>query len=160
MAKPIIKHSAYRPHERVYEHGELRDGIIPPSMAKQEFKRECDVNNIVKHFSPRHMSQLAALAAANGRFEDLPDQLDYQDSLNLIRDAEQAFMALPSKVRDRFGQDPAEFLAFMGDPSNEKEARELGLLKPLPPAQAAPLADAESSQRGADDDKQTNNNTG
>jgi len=39
-------------------------------------------------------------------------------------------MTLPAKVRDRFGQDPAEFLAFLSNPENADEARRLGILKP------------------------------
>lgn len=131
----------YRPHRRIQEHGEIvnphtGDITIPPSMTKQEFVRESDINNIIKHFSPRHMAVMTQQVAATGRFEDLPDSVDYQDSLHLVEQAKASFMTLPSKVRDRFGHDPAEFLAFITNPANEKEARELGMLKPL---EAAPL---------------------
>lgn len=140
MAKQA-KVTFYRPHRRIQEHGEIinlvtGEAVIPPSMTKQEFVRESDINNIVKHFSPNHMAHLTAMVRDTGRFEDLPDSVDYQESLHLVRDAEQAFMALPSKVRDQFGQDPAEFLAFITNPANLDEARKLGLAKPAPPPKA------------------------
>ena len=126
------QYSFYRPHKRFYsdinpETGELVDKV---SMTKQEFAKECDINNIIKSFQPSTMHMLLQQYVAAGRFEDLPDQVDYQESLNILMEADRAFQDIPSKVRDRFGNDPAQFLAFMANPENEKEARELGLLKP------------------------------
>ena len=45
----------YHPHARHQYTGELVDpatGVVytPPSMTKQEFKRECDINNIIPKF--------------------------------------------------------------------------------------------------------------
>lgn len=42
------------------------------------------------------------------------------------------FDTLPSKLRLRFGNDPAEFLSFVEDPANDQEMIDLGL-KPKPP---------------------------
>ena len=136
MAKEPEMYSFYRPHKRVYADvdpvtGELVDKV---SMTKQEFVKECDVNNIVKAFQPGTMHMLLQQYAAQGRFEELPDPLDYQEALNIQMEAEKAFLDLPAKVRERFNQEPGQFLAFMSDPANEKEARALGLLKPQAPA--------------------------
>lgn len=136
MAKPA-KYTFYRPHPRVQEKGELvnpktGEVEIPPSMTKQEFARECDINNVIKAFKTHGMFTHVNAKAAQGAYQDLPDSVDFQESLHTIMVAEQAFMSLPAKVRDRFGQDPAQFLAFMQDPANLKEARELGLVHPEP----------------------------
>lgn len=141
MPKETPIYSFYRPHDRVQEDGRLvnpHNGEItyPPSMTKQEFVRECDINNIVKLYSQSGQITHISANAASGAFEDLPDPIDFQESIHIIMDAEKAFMALPAHVRDRFHQEPSQFLAFMADPANEKEARELGLLKPqAPPAE-------------------------
>lgn len=141
MAKPT-KHTFYRPHKRVQEdgrivtvHGEI---TYPPSMAKQEFKRECDINNILKQYSKTGMVQHVNKRAAEGMYTDLPDAIDFQDSLNLVREAEASFMTLPARVRDQFGNDPAQFLAFCGDPANAEEMVKLGL-RQAPPPEAAPV---------------------
>lgn len=138
MSKQPMSH--YRPHKRVREHGLVLTAagefVSPPSMTKQEFQAECDINNIIKHFSVTGMFNHVNTRASQGAYEDLPDQVDFQESLNTIKAAEAAFMSLPAKVRDRFGQDPGEFLAFLGDPANLEEARKLGLaaaLKEAPP---------------------------
>lgn len=141
MTKPVKKVSLFREHRRVQEHGELRNMhtgelSVPPSMTKQEFVRECDINNVIKQYKTHGMLNHINAKAAQGAYTDLPDSVDFQESLHIIMVAENAFMTLPAKVRDRFGQDPAEFLAFLNNPDNADEARKLGILKPQeePPA--------------------------
>ena len=88
-------------------------------------KDECDINRILKKYQKdgilRHVSRFG------GRYEDLPDSIDYQESLNAVMAAEAAFLSLPSSVRSRFENDPGRFLAFVGDPANENEMIDLGL---------------------------------
>lgn len=160
------KVALYRPHRRVQEHGEIinphtGDITIPPSMTKQEFVRECDINNVIKQYKTHGMLTHVNTKAAQGAYQDLPDSVDFQESLHTIMVAENAFMSLPSKVRDRFGQDPAEFLAFLNNPENADEARKLGILKPIEvkapievkitnPPIGGPLTDPESSKGGAE----------
>lgn len=135
MAKKKL--SFYRPHKRVTFDNEYVDPVTGevakmPSMTKQEFKHECDINNVIKHFKPHHMQQMLAANLTSGMYTDLPDDYDFQSALELVKDAEKRFMTMPSKVRDRFGQDPAQFLAFASNPDNLSEMRELGLALPEP----------------------------
>lgn len=137
----MAKRTFYRPHPRVTFDNDLVDRatgevIYPPSMTKQEFAGECDINNIIKSFSATGMIRHVSARAAEGRYEDLPDPLDFQESLAIIAQATDSFMTLPAKIRDRFEQDPAKFLSFVSNPSNLDEMRALGIAKPLPPPQA------------------------
>lgn len=107
-----------RPHSTV-PRGESR--------TKQSFKAESDINTIMaKH---QKTGLIDHVAKFNGRYEDLPDSFDYQTGLNQIIEAEAAFASLPSSIRNRFANDPKEFLAFVEDPENEEEMVDLGLLK-------------------------------
>lgn len=129
----------YQPHKRVSYANELVNpatGEItyPPSMTKQEFKKQCDINNIIKEFSLTGQISHINAAAAQGAFLDLPDSVDYQDHLHTIMRAEEAFAALPAKIRDRFQGDPAIFLAFVQDPKNAEELITLGI-REAPPRQ-------------------------
>lgn len=140
--------SFYRPHVRVQYSGELLNHAtgefyIPPRRVKQSFVAECDINTILKQYSQtgqiRHMNAKAAM----GTYADLPDDVDFQTSLHTVQAAQAAFATLPSKVRDRFANDPARFLEFMADASNAEEAAKLGLLsqpKETPPAPPPPSA--------------------
>jgi len=135
MTSPKMR-SHYKPHKRVTEdgyimlaHGEL---VRPPSMTKQEFLKESDINNILKQYSVSGMLTHVSAKAAMGAYQDLPDAIDFQESLHQVEAARAAFMTLPAKLRARFDNEPAEFLAFASDPANLEEMRTLGLAKPLP----------------------------
>lgn len=125
--------------------GELTNPVTgevykPPSMTKQEFVAECDINNILREYSLTGQINHISARAAQGAFLDLPNPMDFQESLAVLDRAESAFAQLPSPVRERFANDPHEFLAFMSDPKNQDEAKELGLLKqpvPLPKVEIA-----------------------
>lgn len=124
----------YRPHNRsdTWFTGEVLDPVTgevvkQPSMTKQSFVDSTDINLIMKQFTPRQQALLMSQAAQGGMYTDLPDDLDYQEAQNTRIRAEQAFATLPSKVRTRFENDPAQFLEFMADPQNADEMVSLGL---------------------------------
>lgn len=98
-----------------------------PSMTKQQFKAECDINNILKQFSKTgiidHINRSSAVWA------DLPPQMDYQESLRLVLEADEAFSTLPSRVRDRYGNDPSRFLSALSDASERDFLTEVGVFK-------------------------------
>jgi len=136
--------------------GELKPD---PSMTKQSFIAECDINNIVKEFTPQAMAELTVMNLQNGRYLDLPDGIDYQMSLEILRKVDEDFASLPAKIRARFDNDPAQFLEFFKDPANQDEAIKLGLATdsrppaspppPPPPPVAAPApAPDDPAKRG------------
>jgi len=131
------KYSFYVPHERVGCDGTLTDPVTgeiykPPARTKQNHLAECDINNIIKQFKLTGQIAHISAKAAMGTYTDLPDPLDFQESMNLVIAAEASFATLPAKVRDRFGNDPSKFLEFMGDSSNQDEMIKLGLATPKP----------------------------
>lgn len=122
----------YRPHEAVNWTGEVYDVktkkmVKEPSMTKQEFKDECDVNNIIKEFSVTGMAQ--HLSQRPELFEDLPQPFELQDALNMAAQAQASFMAVPAKIRAQFENDPVAFMAFVHDPANQQQLIEWGLAK-------------------------------
>jgi len=96
-----------------------------PSRTRQEFLEETNVNTILKKFELT--GQLPDLIRSNPQFGDFSDVPDYQDSLNRVLFAQEQFAALSSRVRARFENDPAKFLAFASDPKNLDEMVTLGL---------------------------------
>lgn len=132
MTKTIERRSAYIPHKRVTFDGRLLNHktgefFKPVSRVKQNHLAECDINNILKQYSATGQLKHINAKAQMGAYRDLPDDIDFQTSLNIVRAGEIAFASLPAKTRDRFGNDPAEFLMFMADPVNQDEAIKLGL---------------------------------
>lgn len=116
--------SFHRAHQRI------RTPVGTRSRTLQDHKDECDINNILRQYQKTGI--ITHVQAARPSYEDLPESLDYQLALNTLMEAETAFLALPSKVRDHFENDPAKFLASFQDEKQADQLRAFGLLKPKP----------------------------
>lgn len=119
---------ARRPHARVQTHPE------GPSLCKQSFKDECDINKIMKKYVQTGI--IEHLNEHKGRYGNFIGYEDYQTSLNQIHEAQDAFLKLPANIRSKFQNNPALFLAFVQNPENLDEMREMGLANPKTPAPA------------------------
>lgn len=104
-------------------------GEFSPSLTKQAHKDECDINRIVRRYDQtgvwEHVKSFEPVYASLEPF-------DYQESMNKVIAAQEAFDALPSVVRKRFENDPAQFLAFAQDPDNALEMVKMGLAESRP----------------------------
>lgn len=126
-----------------------------PTMTKQSFKDECDINLIMKRYSKSGV--LNHLNKYEGRYGDFGDGLDFQSAMGHVIKAQDMFDELPAHVRKRFANSPAEFLDFVSDPVNSEEMVKLGLatLRPVqPPVSEAPrkgtfVSDDDASPRPA-----------
>lgn len=107
-----------------------------PTRAKQSFRDECDVNQILKKYQATGIPP--SVNKAQGHYGDFAHVDDYQTALNTVLHANESFMDLPSSVRARFGHDPAQLLAFVQDSSNLDEAIRLGIVQS--PHHEAPIA--------------------
>ncbi|AXL14665.1 internal scaffolding protein [Microviridae sp.] len=100
-----------------------------PSLTHQASKRECDVNNIMAKWAKTGMiDHVNRYPGEYGDFTNVPS--DYQESLNAVLAADEQFSSLPSKVRARFGNNPAAFLDFVSDSENVDEMIKMGLMRP------------------------------
>lgn len=101
--------------------------------AKQSFKDECDINRIMAKY--QRSGVITWLNSAEAQYGDMTG-FDFLEAMNVVAKGNEAFAALPSSIRKRFSNDPAEFLQFMADPENTAEAIKLGLAveKPAPVA--------------------------
>lgn len=97
------------------------------SVTQQQFKDECDINTIVRRFGLTGDLPLNAAMPTSGDFTGITD---FHSALNMVREAEEAFMAFPASVRERFGHDPQRLMAFLEDAGNRDEAVKLGLVMP------------------------------
>lgn len=135
---PPGKKQSFARRERIdvsFSNVDPATGEIWPSMTRQSEMEACDIHSILRQFSPQGLAQLVQENLANGKYIDLPDGSDYQEALNTVLEAEQAFATLPAKIRERFHNSPAEFLEFTANPANQEEAIKLGLAtdtRPLP----------------------------
>jgi phage internal scaffolding protein len=97
-----------------------------PSLTKQSFRDECDINNILRKFNVTGQLPSGSVQPQYGDFSGITD---YQSALNAVMAAQDSFLELPAKVRAKFGNDPAVFLDFVSDEANKDEMKALGLLR-------------------------------
>jgi phage internal scaffolding protein len=136
------QHDFYKPHASA--------GISDwsPSLTRQEFAEECDINTI--------MAQYERTGVINHVARSDPMYLDYtsvprdlQSAMNFMRDASSEFMRLPAHVRKEFDNDPSRFVAFAEDPKNVEKMRSWDLAK-RPPEAAKPILVEMATPPGGD----------
>jgi phage internal scaffolding protein len=110
-----------------------------PSLAQQHMKDECDINVIVERFGVTGQIPVTPLEPSYGDFSGVSD---YHTALNAIRASDEAFMALPAKIRARFDHDPNALLNFLQNEDNRDEAIEIGLIDGQPVV--APIVSSET----------------
>lgn len=108
----------------------LQDPGPEESQVQQHLAEETDINFIMAKYA--RTGELRHITPLVGEYGDFSDAPDYQTALNRIMEAESLFMELPARVRDRFGNDPAQFVAFATDGKNIDELRSLGLAPEAP----------------------------
>ena len=143
------------PHVRGAEHlnHRVRGGLGPfprlstriqgQSMAIQEYKDECDINNIVNQFTTT--GTVTHVNRKQGYYGHVTGE-DFSDAMRVVTEAQIMFDDLPSEVRKNFGNDPAALLDFVEQASPE-DLRDAGLTVVTPePAEPSPTAPAPLAQ--------------
>lgn len=116
------------------------DGNPLPTPTQQHLKAECDINNILRQYDKTGL--ITHVNNATAQYGDFTEVNEYQESLNRVIAAQDAFAALPSDVRKRFANDPGEFFEFATDPSNFDAMVDMGLAeRPLQPV-SEPVVEA------------------
>jgi phage internal scaffolding protein len=116
-------------------------GNFEPSLTRQEFADECDINVIMARYEKTGViSHVIERAPMYVDWTAQPSSL--MDALAIMGDADAAFMSLPAKVRREFDNDPLQFVDYAADPANLDQMREWGLAPPAEPADAPDGASA------------------
>jgi len=119
-----------------------------PTRTQQHQKDETDIHTIIR----RATGGLLPQGNRQLQYGDFSNVTDYKSALDQVDLARQGFKQLSNELRDRFDHDPRKLLAFLDDPSNEEEARTLGILPPLPAGSSAASNEAsEPAPRGSQD---------
>jgi len=124
---PIQKPFVRTPYNYATKDASLASGLITPepTLAKQEFKDECDINNVMLQYA--RTGELP-YTTQKPSFGDFRSARTYQESMNLIIEAQNSFKELPAMVRAQFKNDPSQLIDFLNNPANKEKAIELGLI--------------------------------
>lgn len=119
VLRPRIK-IRYDEPDRVRIHGEkwLR--------TSQEFAEELDINKLVARLLKGENLEGYKRAMVFGDTTTAPS---LHEALQTVAEAKEVFEGLPAHIRERFQNDPVEFLKFRDDPANIPEMERLGMFK-------------------------------
>lgn len=117
---------------------------------QQQFANEVNINEIMakakRGIMPEFKQSQPVYADVSG------EEYDFQVAQNIIVQANQMFLELPEKIRERFNNDPAKLLDFVNNPDNKAEAEVLGLLpkKTTNPLDVSGLSDTNGGTQGGE----------
>lgn len=94
------------------------------SKVEQSHRVSCNINTIMAKYRKTGLLPIKS----QGMYGDYDGPADYLEALQLIQAAKDQFAALPSDIRKRFDNEPANFIGFMSDEANYEEAVQLGLV--------------------------------
>lgn len=106
-----------------------------PTLCRQEFADECDINQIMKRYEnsgPNNLGPHPDVVPMYVDWSEMPDSL--LSFMSRMDEAQVAFMTLPATVRKEFDNSAISFVDFASDPNNLDQMRTWGL---APPGKAA-----------------------
>lgn len=117
-----------------------------PSLTVQSERDDADIQVILARFQ---VEGTARLNESQAMFADITEFTDYADAMRNLRVAEHSFMELPSKVREIFNHDVAEWLDASHDPEKRDALIAAGYLDgpessgPASPPSSVPATEAD-----------------
>lgn len=118
--------------------------FVQPSMAIQSEKEGTTIDYYLRKYASTGVLGDPE-SALNMKFGDFTDSPDFETAQNRVAQATMYFEGLPAKLRDRFGNDVREMMAFLAKEENHDEAVKLGLLEPVSEA-PTPLPEVQPLQ--------------
>jgi len=107
-----------------------------PSLTKQSFRDECDVNRIMQRYAATGVLEHVREAAP--QFVDVADAGSFQEAMTTVSEAESLFSQLPAATRAAFKNDCVTFLDAFSSDSGRELLLEHGLLEAPEPARSVP----------------------
>lgn len=115
-----------------------------PSMTRQEFKDECDINTIMSRYDQYLADPMRSMREpVYYDFTEMPQTL--METMAVLQTGEAAFMSLPAQVRRTFDNDPVAFVEYASDPANLDQMRLWGLAPEKPAEAFTPVGDVATS---------------
>lgn len=99
-------------------------GEFDESMTQQSDLPQSDIHNIMKRFE--RTGVIEHDAKYHGTYGDFTSMPDFKEAQDQIAEAATMFEELPASIREKHGNDPANFLGWIQDPKNREAILEAG----------------------------------
>lgn len=100
------------------------------SKTQQQFSEASQINNIIALHDRTGIIKNVQQGAAH--YGDYSEVHEYREALDLIRQADEDFMTMPSEIRRRFNNNAGDFFEFVTNPDHGDELVAMGLANPRP----------------------------
>ena len=100
---------------------------IGESLTQQSHAAAADVRNIIKQYDRTGL--IANVNKGIAQYGDYSEINEYQESLNMVIEANANFAELPSHIREQFNNNAGIFFEFATNPKNSEKMVEMGLAK-------------------------------
>lgn len=97
-----------------------------PTLAKQSFKDESDINNIMARYVRN--GQIPTVNPNKPTYGFAPEY-DFKEAMDLVNNMTSNFDEMPEQIKAQFGYSPAKFLEFVENPENASKMADMGLLR-------------------------------
>ncbi len=104
----------------------IKEKKMSKSRVQQNFKKDADINNIVKKYKSGQIDQVNP---AQLMYRDVSGIPTFHEMLNIVTEANANFLRIDPEIRQEFENKPEKLVEFMSDPKNQERALELGLIK-------------------------------
>ncbi|AXQ66111.1 MAG: internal scaffolding protein [Microviridae sp.] len=95
------------------------------SLTQQSHAVAADVRNIIKQYDRTGL--IANVNKGIAQYGDYSEINEYQESLNMVMEANESFAELPSHIREQFNNNAGLFFEFATDPKNSEKMIKMGL---------------------------------
>ncbi len=119
-----------------------------PSLTKQYFKDECDINNIVNKF--QETGNIPLQNNMDPQYGDAPD-LDLKTALDLVHNLNAEFNDLNLDIQEKFGHDPKKYAQFLSNYEISPESFDSGLNQNSDTSVSKPPAEPTEAPESAKD---------
>ncbi|AXL15582.1 internal scaffolding protein [Microviridae sp.] len=147
-----------KPHlTRAHAHRKVSFETSGVSLTEQSHVPSCDIRIIMKQAQKTGM--VSHLAKHGGSYLDLASMPEFMEAQRILAEARSTFETIPSKIREQFHNDPAEFLEFIQNEENRTTMLEMGFTDAhLPPMaeitepEAKPAEKEAAPKKGTEDE--------
>lgn len=103
-----------------------------PTLTQQNMRDSTDINVMMERFGITGQIPVLNEIPMQGDFTNITD---FQSAMQQLTKSQNVFMTLPADMREKFHNNPHEFLDFTSKEENRTAMRDMGLLKPEPAPQ-------------------------
>lgn len=126
ITRPVVPPFVRSEYNYDMQEASVRSGLEcrDASRTLQSQAEEADINVLVRRFGVTGELPITKRMPSYG---DFTGTNDYRTAVEMVMQAEDAFMQVPAEIRARFHNDPGAFADFCENPQNLDELRKMGL---------------------------------